>query len=69
MDYEELLFGERVLTSTTANTREDGIDLFRVAAEIPVETEVTEYPFHEVHRALLDIDADRLRGTAVLRVS
>jgi propanol-preferring alcohol dehydrogenase len=69
MDYDELLFGERVLTSTTANTREDGIDLFRVAAEIPVETEVTEYPFHEVHRALLDIDADRIRGTAVLRVS
>jgi propanol-preferring alcohol dehydrogenase len=69
MDYSECLFGERVLTSTTANTREDGIELLRVAAEIPVETEVTEYAFHEVHRALSDIDADRVRGTAVLRVS
>ena len=49
-------------------SREDGIDLLRAAAEIPVRTEVTEYPFHEVHKALVDVEADRLRGTAVLRV-
>ncbi len=69
MDYPTCVFGERVLTSTTANTREDGIELLRAAAEIPVRTEVTEYPFHEVHKALRDIDGDRLRGTAVLRVA
>jgi propanol-preferring alcohol dehydrogenase len=69
MDYSACLFSERTLTSAAANTRADAAAFLRLAAEVPVRTEVTEYPFEEVHRALADLDADRLRGAAVLRVA
>jgi len=32
LDYDRELFGERMTRSMTANTREDGLELFREAA-------------------------------------
>ena len=39
LDYN-LLYQERVLRSVTNNTREDGTEFLRIAAEIPIQTQV-----------------------------
>jgi propanol-preferring alcohol dehydrogenase len=68
MDYEECLFYERSVHSVTANTREDGEELLREAAEIPVRPRVVTYPLEEANKALQDLKHDRLNGTGVLLV-
>jgi propanol-preferring alcohol dehydrogenase len=66
--YREHLFQERTLQSVTANTREDGRELLRLAAEIPIETTTRSYPLEEANEALVDLKQDRIRGAAVLSV-
>lgn len=63
-----LLYGERVLRSVANNTRRDGEDFLRVAAEIPIHTEIREYPLADANRALTDLKNEAIRGAAVLRV-
>lgn len=62
----DLLYGERVMRSVANNTRQDGEDFLRVAAEIPVRTQVNVYPLREANRALNDLKSDRVNGAAVL---
>ena len=69
LDYERHLFEERTVTSTTANTRRDGEELFAIAERTPLRVEVTEYPLDRADRALADLAADRVTGAAVLRVA
>src|ERR1700756_1735115 len=64
-DYD-LLYEERVIRSVANNTRNDGKDFLRVAAEIPIRSEVTLFPLREANRALNDLKADRINGAAVL---
>jgi propanol-preferring alcohol dehydrogenase len=66
MAYEPHLFWEKTLQSVTANTREDGVDLLREAAEIPIRPRVVRYDLADANRALLDLSRDRVEGTAVL---
>ncbi len=66
--YEDELFEERTLTSTTANTRRDGEELLRIAAEAPLRVQTTAYAFEDAERALTDLANDRVTGSAVLRV-
>jgi propanol-preferring alcohol dehydrogenase len=68
MSYEEHLFYEKTLQSTTANTREDGRELLAEAAKVPVRTHTNTYPLAEANRALQDLKADRIDGTGVLVV-
>jgi propanol-preferring alcohol dehydrogenase len=68
LDYARHLFQERGLRSVTANTRRDGEELLRLAAEIPIRTHTVPYPLGEATRALLDLKHDRIRGAAVLEV-
>lgn len=68
LDYTRHLFGERVLTSTTANTRRDGEDLLAVAAAGSIRTHVTAFAFEEADAGLEAIRRDRIQGSAVLRV-
>ena len=67
-DYD-LLYQERVIRSVANNTRADGNDFLRVAAEIPIRTQVKTYPLHEANIALNDLKADRINGSAVLDCS
>jgi propanol-preferring alcohol dehydrogenase len=62
-----LLYRERSIKSVANNTREDGRDFLRVAAEIPIHTEVQIFPFSEVNRALNALKHDGIRGAAVLK--
>jgi propanol-preferring alcohol dehydrogenase len=68
MDYTRYLFYERDLRSVTCNTRQDGRELLAEAAQILVRPHTTVYPLAEANRALQDLKADRVRGTAVLMV-
>lgn len=62
------LFEERQIRSVTANTREDGNELFELAARIPIRPTTTSYPLEQADQALKDLAADRVNGAAVLMV-
>jgi len=64
-DYN-LLYQERMIRSVANNTRQDGEDFLRTAAEIPIRTQVTSYPLREANRALNDLKSDHVNGSAVL---
>jgi alcohol dehydrogenase, propanol-preferring len=64
-DYD-LLYQERMIRSVANNTRKDGEDFLRVAAEIPIHSQVTVYPLREANSALNDLKSDRVNGAAVL---
>lgn len=66
LDYQKHLFQERDLRSVTANTREDGMRLFREVEKWGIRPQVVSYPFKQANRALLDLKKDRIRGTGVL---
>ncbi|MBI5343600.1 MAG: zinc-dependent alcohol dehydrogenase family protein [Deltaproteobacteria bacterium] len=68
MRYEECLFYEKNVRSVTANTRRDGEDLLREAAEIPIRPKVMLFPLAEANRALQMVKADPLQGTGVLTI-
>ena len=68
MKYAECLFYEKNLRSVTANTRQDGEDLLREAAGIPIRPEVTLFPLAEANHALRMLKEDRLQGTGILTV-
>jgi propanol-preferring alcohol dehydrogenase len=69
LDYQRHLFQERTLTSVTANTREDGRALLRLAAEIPIRSRTTSHPLEAANEVLADLKHDRVRGAAVLEVA
>lgn len=67
LDYN-LLYYERVLRSVANNTRQDGEEFLRLAAEIPVRTEIHLFPLSEANRALNALKHDAIQGAAVLQV-
>ena len=69
LNYEAELFQERQLRSVTANTRADGEEFLRIAAEIPLRPTTVAYPFDAAGRALRDLAEDRVTGAAVVRVT
>ena len=68
LDYGRHLFQERVLRSTTANTRRDGEELLAVAAAIGLRPTTTAYSLDDADLALRDLAEDRVNGAAVLVV-
>jgi len=68
LDYERHLFYERQLRSVTANTRADGEQLLRVAAEIPIRTHTVPFALADANTALQQLKHDGFEGAAVLAV-
>ena len=68
MEYGPHLFHEKTLRSVEANTRRDGEDLLREAAELPIRPSVTAFPLEAANEALCQLKGDRLDGTGVLLV-
>ena len=66
LDYDRDVFGERVIRSVTANTRQDGVDLLREAAAIPIKPHTVRFPLEEANRALQELKAGSFQGAAVL---
>jgi propanol-preferring alcohol dehydrogenase len=64
----DLLYQERVIRSVANNTRQDGEDFLRVAAQIPVRSHTQLFPLSEANRALNALKNDAIEGAAVLKV-
>src|SRR5467141_102371 len=67
LDYN-LLYQERVIRSVANNTRQDGEDFLRIAAEIPIRTRVQMFPLSEANQALNALKNDAIPGAAVLKI-
>jgi propanol-preferring alcohol dehydrogenase len=68
LNYERHLFHEKNLRSVTANTRQDGEELLRIAAEIPIRPQTTSFPLADANRALQQLKHDGIQGSGVLVV-
>ena len=68
LQYERHLFYEKNLRSVTANTRADGEELLKLAAEIPLRPQVTKFPLREANVALQRLKHDSIVGSGVLMV-
>ena len=68
LDYEKHLFCERNLRSVTANTRTDGIELLKLAAQIPIQTHVETFSLEEANDALRRLKHDQIQGAGVLLI-
>ena len=62
----EALWRERSVRSVANLTRRDGEELLALAPDVPIRTEVTEYPLDDANRALADLREGNLTGAAVL---
>ena len=65
----DLLYEERMIRSIANNTRRDGEEFLRTAAEIPIRTRVQMFDLAEANLALNTLKNDAIAGAAVLRVS
>lgn len=68
IDYDRDLFGERVIRSVTANTKQDGLDLLRDAAAIPIRPHTQRFRLEDANAALQALKAGTIRGAGVLKV-
>src|SRR3989442_1505040 len=66
IDYDNELFGERILRSVTANTKQDALDLLREAAAIPIRTHTQRFKLEDANLALKALKAGTIRGAGVL---
>jgi len=66
LNYERHLFHDKNLCSVTANTRADGEELLRVAAEIPLRPRTQTFDLEDANRALQQLKNDAIEGTGVL---
>jgi propanol-preferring alcohol dehydrogenase len=66
-DYD-LLYQERVIRSVANNTRRDGEDFLRIAAEIPVRMHTQLFLLRDANRALNALKNDAIPGAAVLQI-
>jgi alcohol dehydrogenase, propanol-preferring len=64
----DLLYQERMIRSVANNTRQDGEEFLRLAAEIPIRTHVQLFPLRDANRALNALKNDGIAGAAVLQV-
>jgi alcohol dehydrogenase, propanol-preferring len=64
----ELLWGERLVRSVANLTRADGEEFLALAPQVPVRTEVEQYPLERAGEALDRLRAGHVRGAAVLVV-
>jgi len=68
IDYDRELFGERTIRSVTANTKQDGEELLREAAAIPIRSHTQRFTLEEANQALQQLKAGTIQGAAVLKI-
>ncbi|MDQ7779177.1 MAG: zinc-dependent alcohol dehydrogenase family protein [Planctomycetota bacterium] len=66
LDYNRHLYYERTIRSVANSTRQDGHDLLRIAAEIPIRVETVPFPLEKANEALRHLKARQVTGAAVL---
>jgi alcohol dehydrogenase, propanol-preferring len=66
LNYDRDLFYERDVRSVTANTRQDGIELLDLAAEIPIRTHTETFALAQANESLQRLKHDEIQGAGVL---
>jgi len=66
ISYERQLWLEKSIQSVANVTREDVAQCLRLAAEIPLRPQVSEYPLEEAATALKELKQGQIRGAKVL---
>lgn len=69
LDYERHLWDEKEVKSVANLTRRDAREFLELAARIPIEPTVEEFPLADANEALARLKAGRIQGAAVLRIS
>ena len=64
----QLIYHERTVRSVANSTRQDAEELLRIAAEIPIKTEVHTFPLEEANQVLQALKASQVDGAAALRL-
>lgn len=67
LNYQKHLFGEKILTSVEANTREDASEYLRLASRLGIRALTMEYKLEDANRALNDLKDGKINGAAVLK--
>lgn len=62
----DILYGERLIKSVTNNTKQDGIEFLKYAAQFGIKPRVETFPLEEANEALYALKYDRIQGAAVL---
>ena len=62
----DLLYFERTLRSVANSTRQDAIELLKLAAEIPIRTTITTFPLQEANEVLQAMKESKINGDAIL---
>ena len=68
INYDKLLYHERIVRSVANSTRDDAREFLRLAAEIPVRTEVETFPLEQANRALQAMKHSKIHGAGVLTI-
>jgi len=69
LSYPDHLWMEKEIKSVANITRRDVQDFLQLAAQIPIQPEVQEYPLEEANEALHALQGGAVRGAKVLRVA
>jgi propanol-preferring alcohol dehydrogenase len=65
----DLIYGERTVRSVTNSTRQDAEELLRLAASIPIRTDVELYPLQQANAVLQRLKESEIKGAAVLQIA
>jgi propanol-preferring alcohol dehydrogenase len=69
LDYPTHLWREKEIKSVANVTRADVREFLQLAAEVPIEPDVQEYPLEDANRALVELKSKHVRGAKVLRIA
>ncbi|MDH5707458.1 MAG: zinc-dependent alcohol dehydrogenase family protein [Candidatus Aminicenantes bacterium] len=69
MDYMKYLYHERTMRSVANATRQDGEELLKIAAEIPIRTTTQAFKLEEANKALRLLKEGKINGAAVLKIT
>ena len=68
MDYQKYIYNERTLRSVAKATRQDGEELLKIAAAIPLKTTTQVFPLEDANRVLRLLKEGRINGADVLQI-
>ncbi len=68
LDYQAHIYRERILRSVANATRQDGEELLKLAAEIPIRTTFQTFPLDEANQVLRLLKDGQINGAAVLKI-
>ncbi len=69
LDYPGHLWMEKEIKSVANVSRRDIEEFLKLAAEMNIMPDITEYPLEEANKALIELKERRIRGAKVLRIN